>query len=424
MATTRRTAGALPVAQVDTVTVANTWGAGDTLTVTVGVRALVLTVGATVTTAAIATALKEMINGDTKTGDGTFSETGDNVPEFAEVAATVLSSVVTVTGRTKGKPFTLAATESTVGTGTATRAAVTAAAGPNFWGGATNWDNGVPADGDVVYLDNSDVSILYGLDQSTIEPAVLYVPLSFTGDIGLPTVNEDGAAYPEYRDTYLKIGAVVVQIGDGPGTGSRRIKISNGADPCALTVFSSGTSTDGLPAVIWKGTDSGNTLVQKGGDVGIGMFGGETAALSTFTVNAGALRCGSGVTLSGALVVNGGTVNLNSAVATSLTVLGGTTFLDGTGAVAQLTVQGGAVAYNTNGTLGGATVVSGGGFLEFGLDSRATTVSAAIDLYGTSCRLSDPLKRLGSVIIDFNQGASQNQVSYGLNFRLTRGAVA
>src|SRR4051812_9645855 len=117
MATPRWIGAALDVAQVDSITVALTWAANDTLTVTINGRDLVLTVGATTTTASIAQALLEMINGDTITGNATRSETGDNVPEFAGLTATLFSaSVVYVTADTEGVPFTMTVTESTAGT--------------------------------------------------------------------------------------------------------------------------------------------------------------------------------------------------------------------------------------------------------------------------------------------------------------------
>lgn len=426
MATPRWTPRALPVAQVDSITIANTWTAADTLTVTINQRSLVLTVGATVTTASIAQAVVEMINGEDATGNATRNQTGDNVPEFAEVEASLFSaSVVHVTGRTAGVPFTMTVTESTVGTGTATRAAVTAATGPNHYDNAANWSGGaLPADGDSVYVDNSDVSILYGLLASDIEPAAVYIALSFTGDIGLPEINE-GGQYQEYRPQYLLWGPAVLQVGAGPGSGSGRIKIDSGTDQCALTVIDTGAPTDeALPALIWKGTHASNSLVMRAGSAGVAVFGGETAALATFRVDGGSLRLGAGTTLSGALVVNDGDVEINSLVDTSLTVLGGTVAIDGTGNVDQLTIRGGTVVYNTTGTLGGNTLLSGAAVLDFERDPSAKTVTNAIDLYGPDCFVFDQDKVVATLVVDLNEGATASQVRWGSNVRLTRGTPA
>jgi trimeric autotransporter adhesin len=426
MATPRWKGKALPVAQVNTITVANTWAAADTVTLTMNGKAIVITIGATVTTAAVATAIKEAINGDTITGNATRSESGANIPEFAEVAATVLNSVVTVTGNTKGKPFTLTVTESTAGSGTATGAVATAASGPNHWNEAKNWDTGsVPVDGDTPYIDNSNVSILYGLDQSAVTLAALYVGQSFTGTIGLPEVNSDGTQYLEYRDQYLAVGATILQIGLGVGEGSGRIKINTGSVQTALSVWNGGQSLDTtLPAILWKGTHASNALVMRGGDVGIAVYGAEVATLATWSVESGRLVLGAGVTLSGALQQNGGDVLVNSLIDGSLTVLDGNTVIDGTGAVDQLTIRGGNVIYNTSGTLGGATVLSGPGVLDFSQDARATSVTNPIDMHGQQCRLADPNKRLGGVVIDLNEGATLAQVDLGSNIRVTRGATA
>jgi hypothetical protein len=107
MATKRFTPKALARAQLDQITVANTWAGGDTQTSTINEKALVLTVGAVTTTSGIAAAIAAMINGDDALGTETRSETGNNVTEFTEVTAAANGSVVSVTGNTKGVPFAL-----------------------------------------------------------------------------------------------------------------------------------------------------------------------------------------------------------------------------------------------------------------------------------------------------------------------------
>lgn len=424
MATPRWTPKALARAEVHTLVIGGTWIAGETITLTAGSgKAIVLTVGATVTTAAVATAVKEMWNGDAVTGNATRSETGDNVPEMAEAVATVDSSTATFTGKTKGRPFAFTTTTDSA-SGTVTDAIPTAATGPNHWNNILNWSTGVlPADGDTVYIDNSDVSILYGLAQNAVEPAAMHVAASFTGTIGLPEVNEEGG-YLEYRDQYLQIGPALLVVGAGAGTGSGRLKIDTTSDQVALTVISTGNPLDDLPALVWKGTHASNALVMRSGSVGAAVFGGEVATLATFRVDGGSLLLGSGVTLSGALQQNGGDVRINSLVDGSLTVIGGGTVIDGTGNVDQLTVRGGTVTYNTTGTLGGNTVVSGDGVLDFEQDPSAKAVTNPVDLFGPNCRLNDIDKVVASLVVDLNEGADSSQVRWGANCRLTRAAVA
>lgn len=427
MATPRRTGGALDIFQVDSITLADTWATGDTVVITIGVRDITVTLGATQTAAAMASGIAEAINGEDATTGTTRTSDGPDIPEFAEVEASLFSStVVHVTAKTAGRPFTMSVAETTAGDGTATEASVTAAAGDEFWTGFDNWSTGAnPADADTVYLDNHDGDIKFDLAQGDIEPTAVHIAQSYEGDIGLPHVNADGEEYPEYRPTSLRLGMAALQVGAGEGNGSGRIKIDSGDDICAVTVLNTGASADDLPAFLWKGSNASNSWVQRGGTAGVAVFGAETATLATVTVHDGSLLCGAGVTLSGAIVVNGGSVVFNSLIDGSLTMAGGQVAVEGTGNVDQLTIRGGACVLNTNGTLGGNTVVSGDGVLDLSQDSRALAgVTNPIEMYGTECRIIDPWKRLGNVVIDFNEGAQPGQVDWGQNLRLTRAATA
>ena len=63
MATVTWIGAANDVAQIDTITVADTWAAADTVTVTINNQDLVLTAGSTMdSTAEIAAGIAEMIN--------------------------------------------------------------------------------------------------------------------------------------------------------------------------------------------------------------------------------------------------------------------------------------------------------------------------------------------------------------------------
>lgn len=429
MATVRWKGRALAVAQVTTLTVGGTWVANDTVTLTINSKNLVLTVGTTVTTTAIATAIKEMVNGDAITGDATRSETGNNVPEFDEITATVSGSVVTLTGDTKGRPFTLTSAKVSAA-GTLTQSTTTAATGPNHWDSANNWDTGaVPVSTDDVIID-IPIAIKYGLAQSAVTLTSLTIAASFSGSgvqIGLPEINEDGSSdYVEYRDTYLAISATTVHVGLGAGGGSDLIKLNVGAAACTLNVYLTGRGAeDDREALLFKGTNVGNVVNVRGtSQVGIAVLGGETATVATLRLEDSAeVRCGSGTTLT-TVQVNSGTLVVNSAIATSLTLLDGAVTLEGAGNVAQLNVRGGRCTYNTAGTLNGATVLAGAGVLDFEQDARAKTVTNPIELYGRECQLLDGSKVIASLVVDFNEGASEAQVAWGSNVRLTRGTPA
>jgi hypothetical protein len=316
---------------------------------------------------------------------------------------------VIFTANTAGVPGTIAATETST-SGTASFAHTVTASGPTSFDNAVNWSAGATvADSDTVYLDQSAGPVLYGLDQSAVEPTAVYVPMSFTGTIGLPETNEGGNYY-EYRSKYLQLGPAALEIGAGDGTGSGRIKIDSTSDVCALKVLNTGSSLDALPALIWKGTNASNSLVMSGGSVGIGVFGGEAATLATVGVSGGTLYTGSGVTLSGALTMSGGQWQINSLVDGSLTMTGGAAVINGTAGVDQLTIRDGYCLYNTSGTLGGNTVIEGGGVLDMGTMPTSVTVSNAITLRGPNCQFIDPNGRASSVSFTLAGGATSAQI--------------
>ena len=153
MATVRWTGNANAVAQISTITITGTWATSDTVTLTMNGKDITLTLGTDVTTSNVATALQEMLSGTTQTGTGdhTFSVTdAQAIPEFREFTATVATNVVTLTGDTAGKPFTITSSESAASTtADAATATSTAATGPNHFDNADNWSTGsVPVDAD------------------------------------------------------------------------------------------------------------------------------------------------------------------------------------------------------------------------------------------------------------------------------------
>lgn len=394
--------------------------------------------GATVTTAALATALKEAINGEDISGDNTRSTTGDLIGEFAEVIATVSGSVVTVTAVTPGKPFTMTATEVTAGSGTATYAAVVTATGPSFWDNVDNWsDDTVPVNGDTVVFDSGDTDLLYNLT-TAIEPAALLITQGYSGKIGLPVINQDSTNsdlyYDEYRTQYLTFAndagtaAFVITIGEGEGAGSDRLKL-NYADCTAVTVHvrNSGNRVEtNVPVVLLKGTATDTVLNVQKGNVGVAFFPEETAHLAT--VRVGYLEnqdgdsdvvLGLGVDITdAALAISGGKTQIDSTTSSgSITLTGGTlTILSG--AHVDVEIYNGTVFYRSTGTLGG-TLLKVSGTLDFRKDNRARTVSTCF-LYAGG-RLFDP-QRTGtySAGVDL-QGCALDQVTLdlGTNFTVT-----
>jgi trimeric autotransporter adhesin len=377
MATRRWLGRAQAIAQVDTVTVADTWAQNDTVTLTINQKSLVVTIGTLITTAQVATTVKQAWENQDLTDTAasfTPARGGQDIIEHAEITATVSGSVVTLTHDTAGVPFTLTVSETTAGDGTATEATATAATGPNFWDNVDNWSGGaVPVAADDVYIDNSSVSIQYALSQAGATLASLTIAQNFTGDIGLPKRNRSG--YVEYRDDYLAIDATSVLIGRGRGSGSSRIKIDSGTVQTAVVVErTGGTAEDGLPAVIWKGTNASNTMEVVNGTVGVARFGGELATLTTLLVTNGDVHCGAGSSLN-TVSNEAGNIECFSNLF-SLTVSSGTVTVGGDATCATLNLNGGVVFYESSGTITTANVGGpNGAELDCSKDGSSRTIT-------------------------------------------------
>jgi hypothetical protein len=395
MANRRWIGRAQAIKQVNTITVALAWTLGDTVTMTINDKALVLTTGLTGTTD-VALALKEAWEGETLT-DTTASYTpaggGLDIVEHSLVTATVSGSVVTLTADTAGVPFTLTVSEVTASTGTATGAVATTATGPNFIDNVDNWDGGaIPTTGDDVYFDNSDVSALYGLGQSAVDISSLTIAANYTGEIGLPKTNPAG--YVEYFGDYLEYDVDTITIGRGDGTGSGRIKIDSGVNTSVIKVYSTGNPAEsGLEAFLWKGSDISNTMEVISGSVGVGAYGGEVADITTLDVTSGTVRLGAGFTAGATITNHLGTITLESN-ATAITSGGGTINVDGAATVGTLTIEGGVCNYNSSGTA--TTVVIGGEQVDALVDcsgdgTARTFTTTTIKQNG---RILDPLQTI------------------------------
>lgn len=432
------------IAHKDTITMANTFAATDTVTVTINGKDLTVTLGTDVTTTQVATAVKEMINGDTQTGTGdhTFSTTGNLVGEFARLTATSSGAVVTVTADDAGVPFTMTATESTAGTGTATRASSVANAGPHVLTTVDNWSgDAVPVDGDDLIFDGGSSSdVLYDLGGLAIQPASVTITSDFTGKIGLPKTNVDdpNLPYDEYREDQLTFAndtgtaATTVNIGDGTGQGSQRIKIDF-ADCDTVTANIYGNSSrleTGTPVILLNGTVSTNILNVYRGDVGWSFYEGDTGHLATIRVGYIDNQAGDAAVVIGndcdlgdaTITMSGGVLTTNSANGTgSVTIFGGE-FTPRSGAHAAITVDEGTCFYRSTGTLT-TLAIGGGGTADFRRDNSGRTVTnASINAGGTYL---DPFKTVTlSNGLDFNRcSVADCTVDFGPHVTLTPSTI-
>lgn len=395
MSDVRWTGGAAAVAQVTTFAFGGTWEATDLIRVVIGSKKYDFTAGST-TTATVVSSLVTTWN----------ALSSSDYPEFAEITASANTTTLTLTADTAGVPFTATLTpletgggaadaQTIEGAGTATTGtAATAATGPNHWDDARNWSGGaVPVNSDNVYIENSAVHIRYGLAQSGVTLTSLNIAASFTGDIGLADVNSFGStAYLEYRSQYLAIGATTINIGDGAGQGSGRLKINTGSVQTTMNVRGTATGAEqDLEALIWKGTHASNAVNISRGSVGVAVYGGEVATIATLRVGYqtsqltdSQVRIGAGITLA-TLNQSGGQVRLGAGL-TTVAKTGGELTIEA-GSVTTLTDDDGTTTYKGTGTI---TTLNAGhkAFIDFGQDMRGRTVTDAS--FYSGCRMEDP----------------------------------
>lgn len=369
--------GAQKVAQVNTVT--PTAANNAVYTITINSKTVTYTADGSATVAEITAGLVTAFRASTE-------------PEFQEVTATDSTTYVTLTAATPGKPFTQTSSSTA---GSLLTATATASAGPNHWGTAANWSTGsVPVDADDVIIGAGNVSILWDLDQSTIDLASFTVMAAYTGQIGNPDYAD---SYRQYRETYLKLGtATTVDIGLGDGPGSSLIRLHTGSNATTLRVWKMGSPTEaGLPALQLQGSHASNVLNAYSGTIGLAVNPGETAQFPT--INAGyetsqssdvQIICGSGCTLGGTITQSGGIVDATTAT-TTWSISGGDAILRGTATLTTLNLDGGTMTYRSSGTLTTANVGSDG-TLDFSRDLRSRTVTNCYASAGA--RVLDPFK--------------------------------
>ena len=304
----------------------------------------------------------------------------------------------------------------------------TANSGPNNWDVAANWNtNSVPTTGDIAYVSDSNVDILYGLDQSAVTLAELHIEQTFTGSIGLPRKNTDGTtSYYEYREQYLKIGATELYIGEKNGDGSDRIKINLGSVQTTALITNSGSSPDGnTPPILLLGSHASNVINVNRGFVGIAYFPTETATVATIrqafiddATDDTTVFCGSGATLTN-ITKTGGTLDINSATTSFQQTAGTTTVHDGAHTV--LNVLAGTLNYNSTGTLAAANL-SGDAVLIFDQDARPKDVTV-INKYGDDSEIYDESGSIASPVIQLHNCGDMSTLHMGKDFKLTFSAT-
>lgn len=358
-------------------------------------------------------------------------------PQLTEITASDQTSYVKLLHDAAGVEFTVTGSTTdgdSTDTQTLTVTTPTAAAGPYVWA-AENFDTGtLPTDSDTVVFEDSDVDVRYGLNQSTVTLAVLKIKKSYSGQIGLARTASAGyhksgnSAYTEYRDTYLRIGATSIEIGEGDGSGSSRLKLDPGTAQTTINVHDTGSSSEvAHRALMLKGTHASNELNVNKGQVEVAPFAGETATIATLRVGYKTnrtgdadVRTGSGVTLT-TIEQSGGLLDVQSAV-TTVNLTGGSFSFRGSGAMTTLNLDGGTCYYQSAGTLTTLNLGSGGVF-DCRRDMRARTLTNC-EAYGGA--IYDPHKTITwSGGIDLHRtGPAGVTLDIGEDLRLTPGAIS
>lgn len=438
MATRIWLGAAIAVPQKDTITVANTWAANDTVSLTINNKTIVITIGTLVTTAQVATTIQQVLAGDSLTDtSATYTALGTQVGEFAGLTATVSGSVVTVTGAGDGRPFTLTVTESTAGSGTATRAGLITGTGPNYWTNVDNWSgNTVPVDADDIVFDRGSASLLYAL-ATGIQPTSLTRKATYTGYIGLPKINTDDSQLPydEYLEDALTFeddgGATVTTITIEDDGGRTNIDLSDCSVATVNVRGNSQRADSDVPSLLLQNSATTMVLNLQKGDVGVAFYAGETGHIATLRVgflesvdSDSLLVCGSGVDLADAAIeISGGEVTIDSATGSGTIDVNAGTLTILSGAHADIDLDAGTLIYRSTGTIT-ALKMGHGAAVDFTKDERTRTVSAC-DVHGL-VSIDDRNKTVTwTAGIDFNHvNAKDSALNFGHNVRLTPGAVA
>ena len=365
-----------------TGTVALTWATGDTATITINGKSLVITIGSLTTTSQVATTIVQAFNRTTFT-DTTASmlpiSGGTSIAEFSNIIASISissSSLINFTSLDAGEN-TISMSSTTAGNGTFTASHAISGTGPNYWDNVVNWDTGsIPVGTDTVIID-TPVSILYGsLDQSAITLTQLTFGENFSSAyVGLPKRN--AAGYEEFRSSRLKVHATTVTN----DSFSARMRLDLGSAQTAFT--QNGSST-----LDWIGTHASNVVTLNSGTCYLANQIGELATIATLNISEASVYCGTGLTVTN-IVKTSGSLWLSSSSTSLSNIMGSLNLLGGTHTL--VTVAGGSVSSTKSSTIT-SLKMTGGSF-----ESSRTAVAVTVNkLLGTATMAVAPTTTLTS----------------------------
>jgi hypothetical protein len=348
-------------------------------------------------------------------------------PQMAEITASDQTTYVKLLADTAGVDF-LITSSTTDGGGNDTQTLVmstaVANAGPNDATTVSNWSTGaVPTAADTVVFEDSDVDLLYNLDQ--IDFLILHVKMSYTGSIGFPEMNASG--YAEYRATSLQgASCTTVNIGQGGGSGSSFTRLEFDGGTPNIVVTNTGTALDDtVKALMLTNFAAGTTVTVSKGSVAIDPYAGETSTATTVEIGYTTsdsdvdFYAGSGSTIT-TFEQSGGSAEVEAAV-TTITQTGGSLYLNGT-TLTTVTAYAGTLYYMTTTTI--ATLVIGSlATVNCERDMRAKTITnlsmyaggAFLDPHG-AVTVTNGIDLVGCSL-------EQCRISLGYNYTLTKSAI-
>jgi hypothetical protein len=302
----------------------------------------------------------------------------------AGITATGTATVI-LTADAAGTAFQVASSASG-GSATFVRAATAGNGGPSDYQSPANWSLGtVPGedtgdDTEDVYIEDSNVDILYGLDNTgaTYYLQSMHVSRTYTGKIG-----HNGAT--GLVGDYLKLETAKLFIGElfstTTASGSGRIKIDTGATQACSTIvyYTANPADQNKTAFRYLAANALSDIEEiRIGSVGIAAQTGETATIGnilvSFETSVGTdakVEIGSGVTMDDLDCV-GGETQLKCAAGV-VGSRGGTLTTSGTGTITTLNVDGGEVRPASNGTITTCNLESG--TADFTISAEARTVT-------------------------------------------------
>jgi len=337
---------------------------------------------------------------------------------------------LTLTADTAGVAFKVTQTTTEAGGGAAddqtfAKASTTANGGPSDWQDADNWSLGtVPGedtgdDTEEVYVTDSTVDILYGLDNTgaTYFLKSLHTDMTYTGKIGWDEEAGFIGAYLQVETALLFIGE---NFDDSRSSGSTRTKIDVGStNPCEITVYNTSSRSDTNKPACRLMADHTDTIIRdiRKGTVGFSFLDQEAGRLEsafqsyanpTSRASDSQLSIGRGATIDTFVNSVGGKTTIKCAVPV-ITNKAGTLLTIGSGAITTLNSNGGTVTPASTGTI--TTTVVRGGVCDFTASAEPRTVTNLQVAAGATLKIDTSVVTATNGIVPLEAGRLQYTVS-------------